>query len=205
MTLTPNEAQFQRSRQSRVSLALYVIFPLSILILAAVTLAPIHRQSSTQLEALSTATTTPQTVVTTPIVSSQIRVDEHLAIDETLRDVSFCGSTYRAKQVLIDGIDVVRRIADFATERKLVSMYPQYKGTGEICRKLELKKQEHAVLKVIVHSSGQIEGGNTVYPLDVESIPFIVNPSMNNIAEVGGPEFPDLGNFGVFIPIGELK
>lgn len=133
------------------------------------------------------------------------KIDEHLTIDNTLRDVNFCGTTYRAKQVLLDGVDVVQRIAELATEKKQVPVVPQYKGTGEICKKIAQNNLERAVLKIETRPAGYIEGGEIVYPLTIDTISFITSLAMNNIAEVGGPEFPDPGNFGIFIPIGNLK
>jgi hypothetical protein len=43
------------------------------------------------------------------------KIDEHLTIDNTLRDVNFCGNTYKVKQIMIDGVDVIQRIAEIAT------------------------------------------------------------------------------------------
>ena len=44
------------------------------------------------------------------------KIDEHLTINNTLRDVNFCGKTYQVKQVMIDGVDVVQRIAELVTK-----------------------------------------------------------------------------------------
>ena len=54
-------------------------------------------------------TTNVATTSSNPVQSEKI--DEHLTIDNTLREVNFCGTTYRVKQVIIDGVDVVQRIA----------------------------------------------------------------------------------------------
>ena len=50
----------------------------------------------------------------TPTQAGQI--DEHLFIDNTLREVNFCGRLYKVKQVIIDGVDVVQRVAEMATK-----------------------------------------------------------------------------------------
>jgi hypothetical protein len=132
------------------------------------------------------------------------KIDEHLTIENTLRDVNFCGTIYRAKMVTIDGVDVLQRIAESATERKMVPSFPLYKGTAEICRKISQTATEHSILTIDTGSPGPIEGGEIVYPINIMGISFIVNLSANDIAEVGGPEFPDPGNFGVFIPVANL-
>ncbi len=40
------------------------------------------------------------------------KMDEHITIHSTLRDVNFCGKIYKVQQVLIDGLDVVQRVAE---------------------------------------------------------------------------------------------
>jgi hypothetical protein len=55
-----------------------------------------------------------------PATTTQVgQIDEHLFIDNTLKDVNFCGKTYRVKQVIIDGVDVVQRVAELATVGKV--------------------------------------------------------------------------------------
>lgn len=54
-----------------------------------------------------------------PPVATFVQVDEHLSIDETLKEVNFCGTTYKVKQVKIDGVDVVQRVAELATKDML--------------------------------------------------------------------------------------
>ena len=52
-----------------------------------------------------------------PTTTTQVgQIDEHLFIDNTLRDVNFCGKMYRVKQVKINGVDVVQRVAEIATK-----------------------------------------------------------------------------------------
>jgi hypothetical protein len=49
------------------------------------------------------------------------KIDEHVTINNNLRDVNFCGDIYKARQILIDGTDVVQRIAMLATRGELKS------------------------------------------------------------------------------------
>lgn len=44
------------------------------------------------------------------------KIDEYLTINNTLRYVNFCDKTYKVKQVFIDEMDVVQRIAEIITE-----------------------------------------------------------------------------------------
>ena len=39
------------------------------------------------------------------------QIDENLFVDNTLRDVELCERKYLAKQIIIDGVDVIQRIA----------------------------------------------------------------------------------------------
>lgn len=156
-----------------------------------------HRPVSTYPEVLKQPTTS------SVVLSAQI--DEHLTINHVPRHVTFCGKTYRAQQIVIDGVDVVQRIAELATDQKKIETHPRYIGTGHICNKLQQNYAADSELHVVWHTAGKIEGGQAVYPVEVAPVSFVVNPDTNVIFEVGGPEFPDPGNFGTFIPIGNLK
>jgi hypothetical protein len=65
-----------------------------------------------------------------PIEQLSGKIDEHLTIYNTLREVNFCGEIYKVKQVLIDGVDVVQRVAELATK----DLIPEGKGSEKtIC------------------------------------------------------------------------
>ena len=51
----------------------------------------------------------PDTKATTTQVG---QIDEHLFIDDTLKNVEFCGKNSRVKQIVINGVDVIQRIAE---------------------------------------------------------------------------------------------
>lgn len=62
---------------------------------------------------------TDQKPVDNPVVATTTqsgKIDEHLTINNELRDVNFCGKMYKVKQVMIDGVDVVQRIAEIANK-----------------------------------------------------------------------------------------
>lgn len=155
---------------------------------------------------VSIDSTKPISTATTSEPATTVRkIDEHLTVNGTPAAIDFCGKVYQAKRVFINDVDIVERIAKLAAENKLVEAYPAYKGTGEICRNIEQNNKEQALLRVAASPPTHIEGGDVVYPVFIDDVAFIVNPTRNYIAEVGGPEFPDPGNFGVYIPIGDLK
>ena len=102
----------------------------------------------------------PEPVQATTTQAGQI--DEHLFIDNTLKDVNFCGKIYQAKQIFIDGVDVVQRIAELATKE------PRY---GEyICRTAyELKSSGWLVSNEIgiVTAVNKTDLGTKVYRIDL--------------------------------------
>jgi hypothetical protein len=83
------------------------------------------------------------------------KIDEHLTIDNTFRDVNFCGTTYRVKQVFIDGVDVVQRIAKLVTASNLDYMREICDRTEGLRRNgwLNLDKNEIGVSPVIRDAS----------------------------------------------------
>lgn len=96
------------------------------------------------------------TVVTNTPPSDTIPIhvptsDEHLVIDETLRDVNFCGKTYKVKQIKIDGVDVVQRIAELATKDQ------SNPAKKEVCALLE-NYRIHGMLKnqVEINTTGVV-------------------------------------------------
>jgi hypothetical protein len=72
-----------------------------------------------------------------PIINEQPYA--HLFVDDTLKDVSLCGKIYKTKQIFIDGIDVIPRIA-------------------EIIKEMEQGSEEQA--KIAKATCGNIEAGN---------------------------------------------
>ncbi len=134
------------------------------------------------------------------------KIDEHLTIDNALRDVNFCGKTYKVKQVLVDGVDVVQRIAEIAGKNITVEEFPQYEGTERICRDIQKKYEVGSELVITRTGSGKIEGGQSVYYIGTENLSFTINLETNYLFEqMGGPEYPDPGAFGVFIPLATFK
>lgn len=53
-----------------------------------------------------------------PADSIPARFDEHITIENTLRNMNFCGEIFTAKQIFIDGVDVLQRIAELATTQQ---------------------------------------------------------------------------------------
>lgn len=83
------------------------------------------------------------------------KIDEYLTIDNTLRNVNFCGTAYQAKQVFIDGVDIVQRIAKRVTASSLDYMMEICDRAEGLRRngRLNLDKNEIGVSPVIRDTS----------------------------------------------------
>lgn len=134
--MTPMGSGLRRPNPRGVRRVLYVLLPLliPILAIAGIAFTLTHRQSLTPPNALSSSLPTSPTAATTSVIVSKAnKIDEHLTIDETLREVNFCGTTYRAKQVFIDGVDVVQRIAQLVTTGQLIRESDKENLSESIC------------------------------------------------------------------------
>lgn len=143
------------------------------------------------------------------------KIDEHLTINNELRDVNFCGKTYKVKQVLIDGVDVVQRVAELATKNLIPASFvkgpyakegkPLVLGEGkmakEICGNINLSPGETIEVKLMEKFNGSQRGLQTekVYPVSIDEQLFYATTPSTNL-------YVDDGFSGTFIgPIGELK
>ncbi|MCK9351282.1 MAG: hypothetical protein WCT49_00020 [Candidatus Paceibacterota bacterium] len=160
-------------------------------------------------------------IATEPTIT---KVDEHLTIDETLRDVNFCGKTYKVKQVMIDGVDVVQRIAELATKGLIPATLkdgPYGPPNQEYWKTVTLKKGEMAKeicenpsLNALTRETKVVQIthiGKTpnisIGPSGAEGYGFLVNGGYSFVVF---PTTYDIykGNDytgGVFGPIGKLK
>lgn len=86
----------------------------AIILLGALTFAALRYRSGNvaPVGAQQPATSSSPTASTTP-------ADSHITVDETPRDVNFCGHVYKVKQIKIDGVDVVQRVAEIATRNSI--------------------------------------------------------------------------------------
>lgn len=132
----------------------------------------------------------------TPTPTSVVQNDEHLTIDETLRDVNFCGKVYKVKQIKIDGVDVVQRIAEIATKDLIpttVKVGPSGHNMVEwqhitfekgevangICNNMRHKGTDILIASVKSVSGTGVFQGSTVYDIFINDAPsfFIINPT----------------------------
>lgn len=140
----------------------------------------------------------PQIIATTstnPVQSGQI--DGHLFVDNTLRDVELCGEKYRVKQVIIDGVDVVQRIAELAQNSKQYSSKSVKDFANDICSSVPFNPSNYPsgelnIEKVSIYAFNlppeKINEKNKTYGIIVGSQIFhiAIAPSANKIYTVSG-------------------
>ena len=160
--------------------------------------------------------TTPTVAVniptTTPVAQTGIqKIDEHFTVNSELRDVNFCGKTYKVKQVLIDGVDVVQRVAELATKNLIPETLKM--GTPKTQEKLwkTIENDQGVITKglcedIQIHNINGILDVTNVRKIDDKEYiflltdqSFIVNIETTKIYSVSDYEGALVG------PIGKLK
>ncbi len=134
------------------------------------------------------------------------KIDEYLTINNTFRDVSFCDDkVLKSRQIVIDGVDVVQRIAYLASNKLTEKNFDGSTFGQGIC---------NSIPGNVVHTRGVLEtrdvtvvdgmdDGSTVitgktYIVFLSAMQFAISPSMNEIFSVGGYA-------GALTKIGNLK
>jgi hypothetical protein len=131
-------------------------------------------------------------------------VDEHLTIDNTLRDIDFCGTTYQVKQIFIDEVDVLQRMSDLLKNSKLS---PENKVAREFslsfCKNTSFslpKELEIGEISIYAYDlpPEQINEENKTYGIFTPIFFIAVRPSINQIYNVSAYD-------GTHIPLMGLK
>lgn len=147
-----------------------------------------------------------ETTSSNPVQSGKI--DEHLTIDNTLREVNFCGKIYKVKQVFIDGVDVAQRIAELATKNQFIERNLYEKNLGKnMCESIisymysqkmnqNNNSNEINIPEVTTYIN---ESQNITYNIYLNSWYFHLNTETSDIYLIGGYDGSLIG------PIGKLK
>jgi hypothetical protein len=115
------------------------------------------------------------------------KIDEHLTIDNTLRDIDICGTTYQVKQIFIDEVDVLQRISELLQNSELA---PENKVAREFslsfCKNTSFslpKELEIGEIPIYAYDSPpeQINEENKTYGIFVSIFFIAVRPSINQI------------------------
>ncbi len=155
------------------------------------------------------------------------KIDEYLFVDNALKDVNFCGKFYRVKQVKINGVDVMQRVAEMLTKNLLPETFKMgpYAPPAEewkivsnkngevakaICENVSLNNPYklntqnlatiHEILEVRVFPNtnpGQEE--QITYLISAPGFHVVVNPLTNEIFDFSDFDGSSIG------PLGKLK
>ncbi|MCH8987115.1 hypothetical protein IIA94_03040, partial [Patescibacteria group bacterium] len=117
------------------------------------------------------------------------KIDEHLTVNNTYRDVDLCGEIYRGKQVILDGVDVLQRVAELGRNESV-----PHKDIGiKICDGIKpgpyLNKREIEILEVITFPSSDLEElpvGSETYVVYISGWSFLINLPTGTIYTLGG-------------------
>ncbi|HEY4526831.1 MAG TPA: hypothetical protein VJK53_03225 [Candidatus Paceibacterota bacterium] len=122
------------------------------------------------------------------------KIDEHLTINNIYREVTFCGHTFKTPQVVIDGVDVIQRLAELANTEKRSPGQAEGQDMPPTCFNIVFNNPEQgpdAVLNVL--SAG---GEFPSYQVQISATSYDIDLSDGTVYD-----FSFLGRF----PLGSLK
>ena len=134
-------------------------------------------------------------------------IDDRLTVNNTLKNISFCGKLSRTRQVIINGVDVGQRIAELASKDQMGYVpggdSPQGESFGRaICNTLPLNVPEmKGVLEmrdVITPQTNTSQTPSNNYTVIVGTYAFVIDPITNEIFNVGAYD-------GTLFLVGKLK
>lgn len=149
-----------------------------------------ERELEEPLIPISTATSYTEVFSTT----QSGKIDEHLTIDNTLTNVTFCERlTFKSRQIFIDGVDIVQRIAYLASN-ELTEKDPDGITFGQrMCDSMPHNVvYTKGILKTrdVTTFDGMNDGFTVItgktYGVNIGSMQYAINPSANEIFVVGG-------------------
>ena len=113
-----------------------------------------NNATSTSCEELERIANTPPVTIPTipPIIattsgnpSKSGQIDEHLFVDNALREVNFCGNKYLVKQIILDGVDIIQHIAYMATTKQLATRGDGFDYATSICSGVETNNSNNFI------------------------------------------------------------
>lgn len=139
------------------------------------------------------------------------KIDEHLTIDNALREVNFCGTTHLVKQIDINDIDVIKRVV-YLAERKMLVINGDSTVSNDFCNAFkQISPSEQIPNPKMTGDLIQVEmkipdvaiwtnqNGHIMYNIYLPSWFFSVDSATNDIYLIGGYDGSLIG------PVGSLK
>lgn len=147
---------------------------------------------------LSTATSYVEVVST----QQSGKIDAHLMIDNTLKNITFCGGpTLKTRQVIINGVDVGQRIAQLASSDAMGKVGNASIGNG-VCNSMphnvDYTKGILEMRDVVTVQTGDSRAPGDNYFVNIGTMMFAINPVTNEIFNVSAYD-------GTLVSVGKLK
>lgn len=146
---------------------------------------------------LSTATS--YTEVATTHQSGKI--DANLTIDNTLKGISFCGTIFKTRQVIINGVDVAQRIAQLASSDQM-GKDPGGVSIGRgVCNSMPHNTDyTKGILEIpdVELTSASQQTQSSQYTVTLYAMRFLIDSATNEIFNIGAYD-------GTLVSLGKLK
>lgn len=129
------------------------------------------------------------------------KIDEHLAVNNTLKSISFCGNlTLKTRQVVINGVDVGQRIAQLASSDQMGKL-PNGDSLGQaICNSMphnmEGTKGILEMPDVVTSQTSDPRAPGQEYTVILGQEAFVVNPVTNEIFSISAYDGSTLTSVG---------
>lgn len=130
------------------------------------------------------------------------KIDAHLTIDNTLKELSFCGTSFKTRQIIINGVDVGQRIAQLASSDQMGKMSNGDSIGQAVCNSMphnvDYTKGILEMRDVVTPQTNLSSNPSDNYLVVIGSMAFAINPVTNEIFNIGAYD-------GTLVSIGNLK
>lgn len=130
------------------------------------------------------------------------KIDTYLTVDNTLKNVSFCGKPHRTRQIIVNGVDVAQRIAQLASNDQMGKGASGVSIGKVVCGNMRSTDYTQNILMaedVITTDSNGQPLFNNEYRVVLGAQIFSIDPKTNEIFIIEGFDGARVG------PIGKLK
>lgn len=129
------------------------------------------------------------------------KVDTHASVNTTLEDLTICGHAYKTRQIVIDGVDVVQRVAALLPKTDKVSTATPMTGYCSTFSQPASMNQDYdyRITELMVSDvRPYTEDGQARYRLTIGGMDFEIDTPSDDVYMVdyysGGVMTPKLGN-----------
>lgn len=157
-------------------------------------------RTSQAAEQASTGLSTASSYTEVASTNQSGKIDARLSVDNTLKGVSFCGTTFKTRQVIINGIDVGQRIAWLASNDQMGKL-PDGGSLGQgVCNSMPhyfpVTKGILEMRDVTTFKSDDIRAPGDNYGVNIGTMTFVVNSATGEIFNVDAYDGSTLTSVG---------